>query len=45
MSNNWFSNQEVAEKVKKELLELIPAKQIAKNVGCNYFSALQGSFF
>lgn len=36
MSNNWFSNQEVAEKVKKELLELIPAKQIAKNVGCNY---------
>ena len=36
MSNNWFANEEVADKVKKELLDLIPAKQIAKNVGCNY---------
>ena len=31
MSNNWFANEEVADKVKKELLELVPAKQIAKN--------------
>ena len=36
MSNNWFANEEVADKVKKELLELVPAKQIAKNVGFNY---------
>ncbi len=36
MSNNWFANEEVADKVKKELLELVPAKQIAKNVGCTF---------
>ena len=40
MSNNWFANQEVADKVKKELLEFIPAIQIAENVGCSYATVI-----